>query len=81
MQEQKKKKVLKVNFDMIKSDKDFYLVNCNFNEIQEKIFNYLTGKKQYTIVQISMLENMSERNVSKIIRQIKLKMLQAILTK
>ena len=82
MQEQnKKKKVLKVNFDMIQSDKDFYLKNCNFNEIQEKIFNYLTGKKQYTIIQISMLENMSERNVSKIIRQIKLKMLQAILTK
>lgn len=83
MQEQnkKKKKVLKVNFNMIQSDKDFYLANCNFNETQEKIFNYLTGKKQYTIIQISLMENMSERNVSKIIRQIKLKMIQAILLK
>lgn len=81
MQEQGKKKVLKVNFDMIQSDKDFYLNNCNFNETQEKIFNYLTGKKEYTIVQISMLMNMSERNVCKIIKQIKLKMIQAIMFK
>lgn len=80
-QEKVKKKLLKVNFDMIQSDKDFYLANCNFNEIQEKIFKYLTGKKQYTIVQISMMENMCERNVSKVIRQIKLKMIKAIMFK
>jgi DNA-directed RNA polymerase specialized sigma subunit len=78
-QEQKvKKKFLKVNFDMIQSDKDFYLANCNFKESQRKIFNYLTGEKEYTIVQIAMLMNMSERNVCRIIRQIKLKMIGAI---
>lgn len=81
MQEQnsKKKKVLKVNFDMIKADKEFYLENCNFNELQEKIFEDLTGKKQYSIVQISMKEHISESYVNKIIKQIKLKMLRAIM--
>ena len=81
MQEQnsKKKKVLKVNFDMIKADKEFYLENCNFNELQEKIFEDLTGRKQYSIVQISMKEHISESYVNKIIRQIKLKMLRAIM--
>ena len=76
-----KRKNLKVNFDMIQSDKDFYLENCNFNEIQEKVFNDLTGKKQMSIIQISMKENMSDRTTSRVIRQIKLKMLQAIITK
>lgn len=81
MQEQGKKKVLKINFDMIQSDKDFYLKNCNFNELQENIFNDLTGKKQYTIVQIAMKEHISESYVSKIIRQIKIKMIKAIMFK
>lgn len=81
MQEQGKKKVLKINFDMIQSDKDFYLKNCNFNELQEKIFNDLTGKKQYSIVQIAMKENISDSYVSKIIRQIKIKMIKAIMFK
>lgn len=76
-----KRKNLKVNFDMIQSDKDFYLKNCNFNEIQEKVFNDLTGKKQMSIIQISMKENMSDRTTSRVIRQIKIKMLQAIITK
>ncbi len=83
MQEQNKtnKKKLKVNFDMIQSDKDFYLKNCNFNEIQEKIFNDLTGKYPMSIIQIAMKENVSDRTVCRIIRSIKLKMLQAIITK
>lgn len=81
MQEQGKKKVLKINFDMIQSDKDFYLKNCNFNELQEKIFNDLTEKKQYSIVQIAMKENISDSYVSKIIRQIKIKMIKAIMFK
>lgn len=76
-----KRKNLKVNFDMIQSDKDFYLKNCNFNEIQEKVFNDLTGKKQMSIIQISIKENMSDRTTSRVIRQIKIKMLQAIITK
>lgn len=76
-----KKKKLKVNFDMIQADKDFYLKNCNFNELQENIFNDLTGKRPLTIIQISMKENISDRTVDRNIRQIKLKMLKAIMTK
>ena len=76
-----KKKKLKVNFDMIQADKDFYLNNCNFNELQESIFNDLTGKRPLTIIQISMKENISDRTVDRNIRQIKLKMLKAIMTK
>jgi len=74
-----KKKILKVNFDMVKADKEFYLENCNFNELQEKIFEDLTGRTQYSIVQISMKEHISESYVNKIIRQVKLKMLRAIM--
>jgi len=83
MQEQNKtkNKKLKVNFDMIQSDKDFYLQNCNFNEIQEKVFNDLTGKESMSIIQISIKENISDRTVCRIIRSIKIKMLQAILLK
>jgi len=76
--EKSKKKFLKINFDMIKSDKEFYLENCNFNETQEKIFLYLTDKKYYSRIQIAFMMNMSESYVDKVIRQIKLKMIRAI---
>lgn len=79
MQKQKRKKYLKVNFDMIQSDKDFYLANCNFDEDQEIVFKALTGKTKMSIVQISMKYNMCDRKVSKIIKEIKLKMIKAIM--
>lgn len=82
MQEQnKKKKNLKVNFNMIKSDKEFYLNNCNFTELEENIFNDLTGKHPMSIIQISMKENVSDSTVNRNIRKIKLKMIKAILIK
>jgi hypothetical protein len=80
-QNKTKKKRLKVNFDMIESDKQFYLQNCNFNELQEKIFKDLTGKYPMSIIQISMKENISDSTVSRNIKTIKLKMLKAIMTK
>ena len=78
---QNKKKKLKMNFDMIESDKQFYLKNCNFNEIQEKVFNDLTGKYSMSIIQIADKENISDRTVCRVIRSIKIKMLKAIMTK
>jgi len=66
---------------MIKSDKEFYLNNCNFTKVQEDIFNDLTGKYPLSIIQISMKENMSDRTVSRVIREIKLKMIKAIIMK
>lgn len=76
-----KKKILKVDFKMIEKDKQFYLENCNFNEIEEKVFNYLTGKKNYSIVQIADIIQYSDRTTCRIIKSIKLKMLKAILFK
>ena len=81
MQKQVKRKNLKINFDMIKSDKEFYLKNCNFNELQENIFNDLTCKNPMSIIQISMKEHISDSTVNRNIRQIKIKMLKAIMTK
>lgn len=81
MQKQEKMKYLKVNFNMIQSDKEFYLKNCNFNDLEENVFLDLTGKEQMSIVQISLKEHKSERTISSTIRQIKLKMLKAIILK
>lgn len=78
---QSKRKRLKIDFDMIEADKQFYLQNCNFNELQEKIFKDLTGKYPLSIIQISMKENISDSTVNRNIKKIKLKMLQAIMTK
>lgn len=78
---QNKKKKLKMNFDIIESDKQFYLKYCNFNEIQEKVFNDLTGKHPMSIIQIADKENISDRTVCRVIRSIKIKMLKAIMTK
>lgn len=80
-QNKTKRKNLKVNFDMIQSDKDFYLENCNFNELQEKIFKDLTGRYPMSIIQISIKENVSDSTVNRNIKTIKLKMLKAIMTK
>lgn len=77
----KKKKNLKVNFNMIKSDKEFYLNNCNFTELEENIFNDLTGKHPMSIIQISMKEHVSDSTVNRNIRTIKIKMIKAILIK
>ena len=82
MQKQsKKRKNLKVDFNMIKSDKEFYLENCNFTEMEEKIFYDLTGKNPLSIIQISMKEHISDSTVNRIIRKIKIKMLKAIITR
>ena len=76
-----KKKILKVDFNMIEADKKFYLENCNFNELEEKIFNLLTGKKNYSIVQMADIVQYSDRTVSRTIKMIKIKMLKAIMLK
>lgn len=76
-----KRKNLKINFDMIQADKDFYLKNCNFNELQENIFKDLTSKTPLSIIQIAFKENISDSTVNRNIRKIKLKMIQAIITK
>ena len=59
-------------FDFTKIELDYILQNANFNDIQLKVFNRLTDKHgRQKIYQIAMEENISERTVSRIIKQIK----------
>lgn len=63
-----------IKFDFIQSELDYILMNANFNEKQENVFNRLTDKKgRQSIIQISMEENISTATVSRIIKQIKKK--------
>ena len=59
-------------FDFTKFELDYILQNANFNDIQLKIFKRLTDKQgRQKIVKIAIEENISERTVSRIIKQIK----------
>lgn len=59
-------------FDFTKIELDYILQNANFNDIQLKVFNRLTDKHgRQKIYQIAMEENISERTVCRIIKQIK----------
>ena len=59
-------------FDFTKIELDYILQNANFNDIQLRIFNRLTDKVgRQKIYQIAMEENISERTVCRIIKQIK----------
>ena len=58
--------------DFTKFELDYILQNANFNDIQLRIFNRLTDKYgRQKIVKIAIEENISERTVSRIIKQIK----------
>lgn len=58
--------------DFTKFELDYILQNANFNDIQLRIFNRLTDKVgRQKIYQIAMEENISERTVCRIIKQIK----------
>ena len=68
-----------VKFDFVKSELDFIIQNANFTDIQESVFKRLTGKQgRQSIVQISMEENISTATVSRIIKQIKKKILKLL---
>lgn len=71
--EQKKLEEENVNkLDFTKFELDYILQNANFNDIQLRIFNRLTDKfGRQKIVKIAIEENISERTVSRIIKQIK----------
>ena len=59
-------------FDFTKFELDYILQNANFNDIQLRIFKRLTDKQgRQKIVKIAIEENISERTVSRIIKQIK----------
>ena len=74
-EEQKQEKLEEENvnkLDFTKFELDYILQNANFNDIQLRIFNRLTDKfGRQKIVKIAIEENISERTVSRIIKQIK----------
>ena len=58
--------------DFTKFELDYILQNANFNDIQLRIFKRLTDKYgRQKIVKRAIEENISERKVSQIIKQIK----------
>lgn len=70
--EKKDKEENKITFDFTKIELDYIKKYANFNEIQEKVFDRLTDRKgKQKIVKIAIEENISERTVSRIIKQIK----------
>ena len=68
-----------MNYDFTKFELDFINENANFNDTQQEIFNRLTDKRgRQSIVQISMEMNISTATVSRVIKQIKHKILKII---
>ena len=68
-----------MKYDFTKQELDYINENANFNDLQQSIFNRLTDKKgRQSIVQISMEENISTATVSRIIKQIKSKILRVL---
>ena len=72
MEKEKLEKENVNKFDFTKIELDYILQNANFNDIQLRIFNRLTDKfGRQKIVKIAIEENICERTVSRIIKQIK----------
>ena len=68
-----------IKFDFIQSELDYILENARFNEIQRKVFNRLTDiNGRQSIVKISLEEHISTATVSRIIKQIKKKILRLL---
>ena len=68
-----------VKFDFIQSELDYILENARFNEIQRRVFNRLTDiDGRQSIVKISLEEHISTATVSRIIKQIKKKILRLL---
>ena len=69
----------RINFDFTQKELDYINKNARFNEIQQKVFNRLTDiNGRQTIVKISIEEHISTATVSRIIKQIKRKILRVL---
>lgn len=66
-------------FDFTTFELNYIINNANFNDLQLAVFKRLVDPSgRQTIVKISMEENISERTVDRIIRQIKNKILRIL---
>lgn len=69
----------KINFDFTTPELEYILANARFNDIQKRVFSRLIDLNgRQSIVQISLGENISTATVSRIIKQIKRKILKLI---
>lgn len=69
----------RINFDFTQKELDYINKNARFNEIQQKVFNRLTDiNGRQTIVKISIEEHISTATVSRIIKQIKRKIVRVL---
>ena len=65
--------------DFTTPELEYILANARFNDIQRKVFNRLTDiEGRQSIVKISIEENISTATVSRIIKQIKKKILRLL---
>ena len=68
-----------MNYDFTKAELDFINENANFNDTQQEVFNRLTDRRgRQSTVQISMEMNLSTATISRIIRQVKHKILKIL---
>lgn len=79
MEKKLEEKENKINFDFTTPELEYILENARFNAIQRKVFNRLTDiDGRQSIVKISIEENISTATVSRIIKQIKKKILRLL---
>ena len=68
-----------MNYDFTKAELDFINENANFNDVQQEVFDRLTDRRgRQSIVQISMEMNLSTATISRIIKQVKHKILKIL---
>ena len=66
-------------FDFTTPELEYILANARFNDIQRKVFNRLIDiDGRQSIVKISIEENISTATVSRVIKQIKNKILRLL---
>jgi len=65
-----------MRFEFTKSEIDYFLKNCYFSEEEEKIF--ILKLKNYSITEMALKLNISERTVSRRLNSVKKKILRSI---
>lgn len=66
-------------YDFTKKELEFIIENANFTDLQLRVFNRLTDRRgRQSIIQISMEENISTSTVSRIVKQIKSKIIKIL---
>ena len=79
MEKKLEEKENKINFDFTTPELEYILANARFNDIQRKVFSRLTDiDGRQSIVKISIEEHISTSTVSRIIKQIKKKILRLL---